>query len=158
MRKIRNPFIQLEGYNCFGCSPKNPIGLNLSFVEAGEEIVAEWTPNQYFQGYHNVLHGGIQATLMDEVASWTVYVKVKTSGVTSKAEIRYHKPVYIDGGTLTIKAHVVQMRRNLADIEVNLYDKTGQLLAQGLLTFFTFPQKRSQESLYYPDPDEFYEK
>jgi len=158
MRKIRNPFEQLEGYNCFGCSSHNPIGLHLSFIEEDEEIVTEWEPCPHFQGYHNVLHGGIQATLMDEIASWTVYVKVKTSGVTSKAEIKYLKPVYIDKGKLTLRARLVQMRRNLADIEVDLLDNTYQLCAKGMLTFFTFPREKSTESLYYPAPDEFFEK
>jgi uncharacterized protein (TIGR00369 family) len=157
MKKLRNPFTKLEGYNCFGCSPDNKTGLQLSFTEENDEIVSRWEPHSGFQGYFNILHGGIQATLMDEIASWTVYVKVKTAGFTSRAEIRYLKPVGIDQGPITLRAKVKQMRRNLADIDVLLFDKNNTLCAEGLLTFYTFPLDKSKQSMYYPDHREFYE-
>jgi acyl-coenzyme A thioesterase PaaI-like protein len=157
MIKLRNPFIQHKEYNCFGCSPNNPIGLQLSFFEERDEIVSRWLPQSNFQGYLNILHGGIQAALMDEIASWTVYVKVKTAGFTSKAEIRYLKPVNIEQGPITLRSKVKQMRRNLADIEVLLYDTNNALCAEGLLTFYTFPADKSKQSMYYPDYSEFYE-
>lgn len=157
MKKIRNPFSSLEGYNCFGCSPDNKFGLHLSFTEENDEIVSSWNPDPNFQGYFNILHGGIQATLMDEIASWTVYVKVKTAGFTSRAEIRYIKPVGMDQGPVTLRSKVKQMRRNLADIEVRLFDKNNTLCAEGILTFFTYPLSKSKQSMYYPDHSEFYE-
>jgi acyl-coenzyme A thioesterase PaaI-like protein len=157
MKTLRNPFSKLEGYNCFGCSPDNPLGLHLKFTEENDEIISQWDPDKNFQGYFNILHGGIQATLMDEIASWTVYVKVKTSGYTSKAEFRYHKTVGMDQGPITLRSKLRQMRRNLADIEVGLYDKNNTLCASGLITFFTFPLDKSRQSMYYPEHEEFYE-
>ncbi len=157
MKKLKNPFSRLEGYNCFGCSPENPLGLHLTFTEENDEIVSHWNPGANFQGYFNILHGGIQATLMDEIASWTVYVKVKTSGYTSKAEFRYLKTVAIDQGPIMLRAKVKQMRRNLADIEVGLYNCDNTLCAKGLITFFTFPPDISRESMYYPEHSDFYE-
>ena len=38
-KKIINPWRNHEGYNCFGCSPDNPIGLHLEFYEDGDYIV-----------------------------------------------------------------------------------------------------------------------
>ena len=158
MRNIKNPFRKLEGYNCFGCSPDNSLGLKMSFIEDGDEIISKWDPENHFQGYHNVLHGGIQATLIDEIASWVVYVKLKVSGVTSKMEVRYLKTMYVDEGELTIRAKVIGMRRNLADIEVRLFNHTGELCATGLLTYFTFSSKKSREMLYYPEYEKFFEE
>ncbi|MEI6684206.1 MAG: PaaI family thioesterase [Bacteroidota bacterium] len=158
MKKLRNPFTSLQGYNCFGCSPDNPLGLHLVFTEEGDEIVSHWQPDKNFQGYFNILHGGIQATLMDEIASWTVYVKVKTAGFTSNADIRYLKTVGMDQGPVTLRARVKQMRRNLADIEVLLFDKNETLCAKALLTFFTYPLDVSKRSMYYPDHSRFYEE
>ena len=157
MRKIRNPFKGIEGYNCFGCSPDNSSGLQLSFVEEGEELVSEWTPKSYFQGYHDVLHGGIQATLMDEIASWVVYVKLDASGVTSSMNVRYLKPVYVTDTRLKLRASIKGLRRNLADIEVRLFDQNQNLCARALITYFTFSKKNSNDRLYAPDHEEFFE-
>ena len=62
MRKIKNPYTDLEGYNCFGCSPNNPIGLNMEFYEDGEYVISDWEPKKHLTGYGNILHGGIQST------------------------------------------------------------------------------------------------
>ena len=33
MKKIINPWLNHAEYNCFGCCPKNPIGLHMEFYE-----------------------------------------------------------------------------------------------------------------------------
>lgn len=83
MKKIINPFIHLDGYNCFGCAPQNPLGLKLTFYEDGDDIVATWQPRPEFQGWLNTLHGGVQATLIDEICGWVIMRKLQTTGVTS---------------------------------------------------------------------------
>jgi len=66
MRKILNVHRNddPELYQCIGCSPHNPIGLKLEFWEDGDELYAEWEPQPNFMGCVNVVHGGIQATLL----------------------------------------------------------------------------------------------
>lgn len=157
MRKLRNPFKGMEGYNCFGCSPDNSSGLQLSFIEENEELVSIWKPKIFFQGYHNVLHGGIQATLMDEIASWVVYVKLRVSGYTANMNVRYYKPVYVTDSRLTLRASVKGLRRNLADIEVRLFDSNQILCAEALITYFTFSKEKSGGRIYAPDHEEFFE-
>lgn len=156
MKQLSNPFASLEGYNCFGCSPDNPLGLRMKFFEDGEEIVSVWDPENRYQGYNDVLHGGIQATLMDEIASWVVYVKLQTAGFTSRADVRYRKPVFVNRGVLTLRAHCKSMRRNLADIEVKLFDHDNVLCSEGNFTYFTYPVEKAREHMYYPGPSSFY--
>lgn len=45
MRKIKNPWMDKEGYNCFGCSPDNPIGVHMEFFEDGDDIISFWKPD-----------------------------------------------------------------------------------------------------------------
>jgi hypothetical protein len=33
MKKILNPYLNKEGYNCVCCAPNNPVGLHLEFWE-----------------------------------------------------------------------------------------------------------------------------
>lgn len=158
MRKVKNPFAGLEGYHCFGCSPDNKFGLQLNFTDDGDYLLADWEPKSHFQGYHNILHGGIQATLIDEMGSWFVYAKLKTAGFTSKLNVRYKKTVYTNKGNLKLRAKLQQLRRNLADIEVELFDADGQLCAMGVVQYFTYSEKIAREKMYYPDHKEFFEE
>jgi len=156
MRKIHNPFRAREGNHCFGCSPDHLSGLQMSFYEDGDELISTWQPKPQFEGYHGVLHGGIQSTIMDEIASWVVYVKIKVAGVTSSMNVRYHKPIYLDGGEVTIRSKVVGMRRNLADIHVGIYNKENELCSEGTVTYFTFSEKKSKELFFYPGEEAFF--
>ena len=40
MKKIINPWKDMEGYNCFGCSPDNEAGVRMEFYEDGDEAVS----------------------------------------------------------------------------------------------------------------------
>lgn len=156
-RKVVNPFVGKDGYHCFGCDPKNKFGLRLNFVDEGEYLTATWMPEDHFQGYHNVLHGGIQSTLIDEIASWYVYAKLQTAGVTSRLEVRYKKPVYTNKGVLKLRAKLLGMKRNLADFEVELLNNAGQLCAVAQVQYFTFSEKTAREKYWYPGGDAFFE-
>ncbi|NCA86517.1 MAG: PaaI family thioesterase [Clostridia bacterium] len=156
--KIINPFAGKPGYNCFGCSPDNKLGLRLSFVNEGEYIVAQWQPQPQFQGYQNLLHGGIQATLLDEIASWYVYARLQTAGVTSRLDVRYRKPVYTDQGALTLRARLLEKRRNLADIETELLNNAGVLCAGGVIQYYTFNEQVAREKYWYPGAEAFYKE
>lgn len=157
-REIVNPFAGLEGYNCFGCSPHNPIGLQLEFHEEGDWLSASWTPTRDHEGWHDVLHGGIQTTLLDELGSWLVFVKVGTAGVTSKIEIKFLKAVQIHHGAVTIRGHILESRRNIHIIEAFLYDGTGTLCAEALMHYFAFSTQKARELMLFPDPDSFFKK
>ena len=120
----------------------------MRFFEYGDYIISKWMPRENFQGYLNILHGGIQATLMDEIASWVVIAQLHSAGYTSKAEIRYHKTAFVNKGPITLRARSIGMRRNLADIEVRLLDATGMKCSSGLFTYFTYPENRVKAKMF----------
>ncbi len=148
--KIKNPFHKLEGYNCFGCSPDNEFGLRMHFRIEGDEVLCDWEPENHLEGWVGVLHGGIQATLMDEIASWYVLVKLQTAGVTSKMEVKLIKPVLINKAPFRLRARLKEMIRNIAVIQVGLYMNDGTLGAESLMHYYTFPQQVAIEKFYYP--------
>ncbi|HHN48627.1 MAG TPA: PaaI family thioesterase [Bacteroidales bacterium] len=155
-RKIKNPFTTSETYNCFGCSPRNQIGLQLEFEEEGDWITAEWTPKRDYEGWFNVLHGGLQTTLLDELGSWVVFVKMGTAGVTSKLEIKFIKPVHVDKGTVRIKGRIKEIRRNIAIIEALLYGGDGELCAVSTMHYFAFAQEKAREMMMLLGPQAFF--
>lgn len=152
---IRNPFQGRKGYNCFGCSPDNPIGLKLSFRVEGETVISDWVPGDNYQGWMNVVHGGIQATVMDEIASWLVMVKLGTAGVTSKMEVRLLKTAHLNRAPFRLVARLDEMQRNVAIVKVELFDSHGQLCADSLMHYFTWPEHVAKEKLHYPGVESF---
>jgi uncharacterized protein (TIGR00369 family) len=155
MKSLNNPYADYKDYNCFGCSPDNPIGLQLKFYEDGDFIQTTWDPSGNMEGFFNVLHGGIQATLLDEVSSWVVFVKVETAGVTSQMNVKYKRPVPIDGGEITVRARLVNMRRNIASIYAEILDSSGNECAVAEVEYFTFTKDKAREKLYYPGKEKF---
>lgn len=90
---------------CFACGEKNPIGLNLKIVETDKGVKTEFIPKKEYEGYEGIIHGGIVATILDEMIVWAC-LKMGYSGVTAELNIRYKTPMilgkkYIAYGEIT---------------------------------------------------------
>jgi uncharacterized protein (TIGR00369 family) len=159
MKKITNPFAhaaETGGYNCFGCSPANNHGLHLEFWEDGDEVIARWSPQKAYEGWIGVLHGGIQATLLDEVAAWLVFVKLKTAGVTTRLNVEYPKAVFLSKGEITVRARLIATDKRIATIGCNLTDGEGTICTRAEATYFCFPEKIARAKYNYPGADAFF--
>ncbi|PLX11639.1 MAG: thioesterase [Marinilabiliales bacterium] len=156
MRKISNPYNKLEGHYCFACSDKNQLGLKMEFYEDGEYVISKWKAENHYQGFHNILHGGIQATLMDELAAWFVQIKMKTSGVTSSMNTKYIHPVNADEQIL-LRASLQSQRKNIVEVKVELIVGKETVCTQSDITYYTFPQEIAKKKFYYPEYKEFFE-
>lgn len=158
MKKIYNPFVihRGEDYNCFGCSPNNKLGLQLEFWEDGDELLTYWDPKSWLVGYSSILHGGIQATLMDELAGWVVLVKCKTGGVTMEMNVKYLKPVLITKGKIEVRSRLVSLNGNIADISCELYDGERLCCATAEMKYYCYPEHVARRKLQYPGVEAFY--
>ena len=147
MKKIKNPWLHKPGYNCIGCSPDNPMGLHLDFWEDGEDVVSRWTPTADYQSWIDTLHGGVQSLLLDEVAGWVVTRKLQTTGVTSKMEVQYVKPISTYDSLLTIRARISRQMRNVAFIEGEIYNAHGEVCTKATLTYFCASRQKAEETM-----------
>ncbi|MBN1822558.1 MAG: PaaI family thioesterase [Prolixibacteraceae bacterium] len=157
MKRINNPFTvhNAEEYNCFGCSPNNELGLQLEFFDTGKELVTKWNPKNWLVGYNQILHGGIQATLMDEIAGWVVLTKCETAGVTTEMSIKYLKPVYITRGEIEVRSELKSFEDGKAIISCKLFDGEGECCATGEIKYFCYPEKIARRKLHYPGVEAF---
>jgi acyl-coenzyme A thioesterase PaaI-like protein len=155
MRRLNNPFTAVSDYRCFGCSPDNACGLNMEFREDGAYICCDWVPRACFEGYHDVLHGGVQAALLDEIASWVVMAKLKTAGVTSRLDIRYHKPVKMSEGVVQIRAKLESLRHRVAVIKAELMGADGEPATTGMISYYLFSAEDAREKFNYPGEEKF---
>lgn len=151
MKKIRNPYIGLEhdGYNCFACAPHNPYGLKMEFYEDGDDVVCFWTPRAEYQGWVQTLHGGIQATLMDEVGGWVISRKLQTAAMTTALNMKYRKPVPTgDDVQVEVRAHIVDRKRSFVMIEATLSCE-GEVCSSADITYYCFPEQKAREEFHF---------
>jgi len=156
MRKIINPFND-GGNPCFACSINHPLGLHMEFYEDGDELVCLWEPGTLFQGFPGILHGGIQATLMDEIASWTVFIKGETAGVTSNMHIEYRKPAILNKGKIILRSRVKSTDKNRMTLHTRLIDAQHELCSEGEIIYFIYPEHIARRKFNYPGIEAFYE-
>ena len=91
---------------CFGCSQHNERGLQLTFTHVSHSGVSgRYTADDYMNGAPGVLHGGMQAALLDEAIGFAMHAHHESTGeleqdeagwrkvVTVEFDLRYRKPV-----------------------------------------------------------------
>ncbi len=151
MKKIKNPYIGLEdhGYNCFACCPTNSAGLKMEFHEDGDDVVCIWTPRDEYQGWLKTLHGGIQATLLDELGGWIVNRRLQTAGMTTALEMKYKAPIPTgDGVVLEIRGRIREMKRNFAFIEAAI-THDGRVCSTCEMTYYCFTKEKAAADFFF---------
>jgi acyl-coenzyme A thioesterase PaaI-like protein len=113
---------------CFGCGPANPRGLRLkSVVQAGGEVLCQWTPEPHHEAFPGVLNGGIIGTLLDCHCNWTAaWHLMQATGsdrppctVTAEYTVRLRRPTP-SGVPVTLRAHVTEAETDRAWVEGTL--------------------------------------
>ena len=118
-----------DGY-CIGCGPHATVGLHMHF-EATDDggVESRITVGPAFQGWRDVVHGGVVALLLDEAMAYAAAAR-GIVGVTGDLKMRFRKSVPV-GVPLRVRAKVAWQRRNVLGIEARVCDESGQLLASG---------------------------
>jgi acyl-coenzyme A thioesterase PaaI-like protein len=116
---------QPNSSHCFVCGVDNEYGLSMKFYEtSSDEVIAEYTVPERYQGYPGVVHGGIVAAMLDEVVGRTAMIEDHNRfWVTAKMEIRYRNTVPI-GEPLRLIGRLEKKRGRLtvASAELRLPD------------------------------------
>jgi len=117
----------------------------MEFFEEGEQVICFWRPQEHYEGWVGVLHGGIVSTLVDETAGWVVTRKLQAAGMTSRLNMRFHKPLMSNETQITIKAHLAELRRNIATIVATVENAHGEVCAEGQAIYFVLSDEKSAE-------------
>ncbi|MGD9345296.1 MAG: PaaI family thioesterase [Candidatus Aminicenantes bacterium] len=120
--------------HCFVCGDKNDIGLKLDFFEKDGKAWTEFTPTKSFEGYKDILHGGILSTLLDEAMIKSILAKGILT-VTSQIEVKFKKPAII-GEKLRIEGEITGKRAMLILTEGRVIREDGSVIAEAKGKFF----------------------
>ena len=116
-------------HNCFACGRENPIGMRLR-IEIGDGMSrTTWVPDENHVGWSDKLHGGLTATLLDEVMAWAPS-SFDSWAVTAEMSIRFRSPAS-PGEELTAVGRVVERRRRIYEVAGEVRGSDGRLIAEG---------------------------
>lgn len=115
---------------CFGCGPRNPSGLKLTFAWEGEACVTCWTPLPEHQGWADRVHGGLLALVLDEVLARAALECHGLHWVTASLTTRLKRPAAI-GHPLRAQARIVAVRPRLIVCEGDIQTEAGLVIATG---------------------------
>ena len=125
---------------CFACGPTNVRGLHLDVKHEGDVTYVDFTPDEHWQGVDGVVHGGLIATVLDEVMAWELY-GYGTPAVTAKLEVTYRRPVPT-GQPLRAAAQLVEDRGRAKRLKAEIQDASGTVLAAAEALFISVPKAR----------------
>ena len=116
-------------HSCFVCGESNPIGLKLRFETDGRVVQTRFVPRPEHIGFKQTVHGGILATLLDEIMVWACAVQTKRFAFCAELNVRFLNPV-VPGMEVTATAELAVNRKNrIFEAKANLSDQTGLVLA-----------------------------
>ena len=113
---------------CFACGEKNRIGLKLRIEGNSSEVSTKFLPKAEHEGWEGILHGGIIATLLDEVLAW-ICVKNGIDALTAKISIRYRSPARI-GEEISAHAKLLEIRGRSIKGRAEVRSTDGRIIAE----------------------------
>ena len=91
---------------CFACGPHNPIGLRMKVVYVANKARSRLSLKREFQGWKDIVHGGVVATVLDEIMAHAVMHYVGKA-VTTSLQITYRVPLHV-GQEIQAEGYVIQ--------------------------------------------------
>ena len=116
---------------CFVCGGANARGMYLAFEQDDDarRIRGRFQLSSDYQGATGFIHGGIIATLLDEVMSKANRFR-KARAVTAELSVEYLKPVRV-GEDLLVEGWETDAKGRNLFLQGEIRDAAGNLLARG---------------------------
>jgi len=118
-------------HSCFVCGEINPLGLKLRFHTDGRVVTTRFTPRTEHIGFKGVVHGGLIATVLDEIMVWACAVQTKRFAFCAELNVRFVNPLS-PGEEVLVTSELVENRRNrIFETKGTVQTVAGRLLAEG---------------------------
>jgi len=125
---------------CFGCGPANEKGLRIKSRVEGDEIVAEFVPEEHHEAFPNMLNGGIIGALLDCHSNWSAaYHLMKMHGldkppctVTADFHVNHRSPTPLS--RVVLRARIIDATDDRCIVEATL-EADGKVTATCRGTF-----------------------
>jgi acyl-coenzyme A thioesterase PaaI-like protein len=113
-------------HSCFVCGDANPLGLKLRFETDGRVVRASFRPCEHHVGFKGVVHGGITATVLDEIMVWACAVSTRRFAYCAELNVRYLMPL-APQVEMVVTGELVENRKGrIFEAKAVLSDATGK--------------------------------
>ncbi len=141
---------------CYVCGQAHPRGLRIRFFTGIlGQVHAQFKPDCTQTGYHNVVHGGVISTLLDELLGWPIALQTGRLAVTGELTVRFVKPMHA-GHTYLAIAHPGTNRGKYWVGEGHIRDELGETYAKAHGKYFLISTEQTaavSQSLTYQADD-----
>lgn len=138
---------------CFGCGPNHARGLRMRFTREGDEVVTRFVGDEDQQGPPGILHGGLQTTLADELAAWTLIGLRGRMGFTAAMDVRLLRPARI-GVELVGRGRITSEKGSIA-VVTTIFQQGGKSTLRGRITYAIPTADDAEKILGRPMPPEW---
>jgi uncharacterized protein (TIGR00369 family) len=116
-------------HSCFVCGESNSIGMKLRLETDGRIVQTRFTPRPEHIGFKQVVHGGIIATLLDEVMVWACAVQTKRFAFCAELNVRFLQPLPPGEEVIVVGELVANRRDKIFEAKSELKNISGEVFA-----------------------------
>lgn len=127
--------------SCFVCGEENPLGLRARSFLVGDEVELEFTPRIEYAGWNAVTHGGLIATVLDEVMTWAAIVHSDRACFAADFSVRLRRPLPPSTSAIA-RAVCTGSRRRIHDTEARLESRDGEVFATATGRYMAIPREQ----------------
>ncbi len=132
---------RISGYpGCFGCGGENLRGLRLELFREGARVSTSCRMPAHFAGFAGVTHGGVLATLLDEVMTWAAIEHEGGWCLSGELLVRYLRPAPVEA-LLRAWGEPGERRKGYLLCRGQIEDGAGAVLVRGEGKFFPISQE-----------------
>jgi acyl-coenzyme A thioesterase PaaI-like protein len=138
--------------SCFVCGESNPLGLKLEFETDRKIVRSVFTPRPEHTGFKQTVHGGVLATVLDEIMSWACAVQTKQWGYCGELTVRFREPAR-PAQPLIVMAELVENRRGkIFEAKAQLCTQEGTIVATATGKYLPFKEPLDMADELIGDP------
>ena len=130
------------------CGDANPAGLDVQFHRDAAGVTCAWLPEEKHLGYRDRVHGGVIASILDEVMAWVPSSEYRRLCYSIELNVKYRRPV-IAGRTYRVEGRVVEVKRRAARTEARVIDEAGVVYAAATGMYMPLPEGETEKVLKY---------
>jgi uncharacterized protein (TIGR00369 family) len=142
-------------HSCFVCGESNAHGLKLRFHTDGRVVTTKFRPRAEHVGFKGVVHGGLSATVLDEIMVWACVVGTRKFAFCAELNVRYLRPL-TPGEEVSVTSELVADHRGrILEAKAAMHNAAGTALVQATGKYMPLKVADASEMIrdFVGDPD-----